>query len=298
VTTKINTKLAMIDDFLIDCVLNEEHTFESEVTEYPVEDGADITDNVRPKPIVVTMDCIISNTPLPPISSLRGPRDDGTAFSLLSATRGVLQVTPAQEAYQRMMIIRNAREPVTIRTSLDTFKNMVLKNLTIPRASGSGDALRFTASWQQVEIITNVRGTRVAIPGAKTGTSKNKPPAPTKQKFFITDPYDGTWFDPDINGWREGASFNPKTGRWEFFKGRPIHIDQQRWQSGEFHPTDAEVRQINENGVLPPGTIDKNGKVNQNLAQQVHLVTDPASIDAARNAGVTDQWGNPLNDIP
>jgi hypothetical protein len=279
---QINTKLAMIDDFLIDCVLSEDHQFESEVTEYPVEDGADITDNVRPKPIVVTMECLISNTPLPPISALRGPRADGTAFSLLSATRAILQVTPAQEAYQRMLLIRAAREPVTIRTSVDTFKNMVLKNLTIPRAAGGGDALRFTATWQQIEIVTNTRGTRVAIPGAKDGGSRHKPAAPSGLVTRSVDPYDGTWYDPDINGWREGASYDSTKGHWDFFKGRPLHVDAHAWQTQD-HLTDAQYKDANEAGLVP---VDKKSAVpGKNIGQQFQLITDPKSIDAARAAG-------------
>ena len=45
-----------IAGFVIDAALRETHTYESEVTEYPVESGAMITDNIRPRPITIEIE--------------------------------------------------------------------------------------------------------------------------------------------------------------------------------------------------------------------------------------------------
>lgn len=143
-------QLVMIDEFLMDVSLNEGHEFESEVTEFPVESGSNIVDNVRPKPITVTMECLVSNTPIGFLATTRGTGSGSPS-------------DPVDDAYEHLLKIRERREPVTIRTSLRTFENMVLKSLSIPRSSGRGDELRFTATFQQIQVVTNKRVRRVAV---------------------------------------------------------------------------------------------------------------------------------------
>lgn len=48
-----------------DASLAEQHRRESEITDYPIEQGANISDHVRPKPIIVQLLCIVSQTPIP-----------------------------------------------------------------------------------------------------------------------------------------------------------------------------------------------------------------------------------------
>ncbi len=193
---------AMISGYLIDVALSEQHEFESEVTEYPVESGSDVTDNVRPKPIMVTMECIVSNTPIGTIANIRA--------NALAQPGGNNPGSPADDAYAVMLKIRDDREPVTIATSLQTFTNMVMKSLSIPRATGRGDELRFTAVFQQVTIVTNKR-IQTAIPIAQAPKTVNKAPipiaAPTGTVQIDTKTLD--WYDPTIGGWRRSAKKNP-----------------------------------------------------------------------------------------
>lgn len=146
----LNRQLSAINGFLVDCLLSDNHTFAAEVTKFPVESGGTITDNIRNEPLVVVMDCLVSNTPLGQLVALRDKVNE-----------------PADAAYDMLLKVRADRLPVTIRTSLRTYENMALQNLSIPRASGRGDELRFTATFQEIEIVVNKRGTRVAIAGAK-----------------------------------------------------------------------------------------------------------------------------------
>lgn len=142
----------MINDFLIDVALTETHEFEADVTEYPVESGSSISDNIRSKPIMVTMEGLVSNSPLEEIAKYR-----------------IAPAEPVADAYAMLLDVRDKREPVTIRTSLGTFENMALQSLSIPRDGSRGDALRFTAKFQQIQTVTNVRGKRLrtSIPGGK-----------------------------------------------------------------------------------------------------------------------------------
>lgn len=146
-----------IDSYPMDLAVTEMHGFESEATEHPVEKGADVTDHVRAKPITIALECIVSDTPLAKIAS--------------DATRQG-STLPSADAYAHLLAIRNARQPVTVETSLGSFASMALISLSVPRENAKSGGLFFSASFQQITIVENKRTTvRVAIPIAKRTTN-------------------------------------------------------------------------------------------------------------------------------
>lgn len=153
-----------IGDYTIDASLTETHTFESEVTEFPVEQGSAISDNIRPKPIVVVIEGIVSDTPIGKIADLRNSEGDA----------GGLDYLPSIDALSYLMLVRDNRQPVPITSSLKRFENMVLTNLEVPRDAKTGAALRFTATFQQVTIVTNQR-TTVRVVDKRTASPTGKP---------------------------------------------------------------------------------------------------------------------------
>lgn len=145
-----------IDGYRIDVALSEDHSFDSDVTDFPVERGGDITDNVRVKPIVVTLDGLISDAPL------------GDLVQLRQREGSFIGSAPSNDAFAKLLEIRDARQPVTIETSLQVFKDMMLKSLSVPRDAKTGKALRFRATFQQIRFVTNVfQRVRVAVPRAQ-----------------------------------------------------------------------------------------------------------------------------------
>lgn len=148
----------MIGTYIIDAALTEEHNFDSDVTEYPVEQAGDGTDNIRPKPITVTIEGIVSDTPIGKMVDIRVNQGDN----------GQLDFTPSADALAALTAIRDARLPVPIVTSLKAYDNMAMTSLKIPRDAATGAALRFTADFQQIIFVTNNRTTvRVATPDAQ-----------------------------------------------------------------------------------------------------------------------------------
>lgn len=172
-----SAELALIDEFYIDCIASETHQFDSEITEFPVEDGSVISDNIRNKPVVVTMECIVSNTPFDLIEKFRRGGDARFRPSGIDAS-------PADDAYAMLLAIRKDRRLVVIETSLGGYINMGLESLSIPRNGNRADEIRFTATFRQVEIVQNRRGTRVAIPIAIAKKAKSM--TPKEFKVFAT----------------------------------------------------------------------------------------------------------------
>ena len=133
---------------LVDVTMSENHTFESEVTDYPVESGGSISDNIRPRPITVSMEGIISNTPLEPMLTARSV-GFGDEFGEPEKS--------AQNAHAHLLQVFAGREPVTIRTSLGTYKSMAMTSLDMQRDSSTIDCLKFNARFQQISIANDIR---------------------------------------------------------------------------------------------------------------------------------------------
>jgi hypothetical protein len=157
----------VIDGFPIDAAETQGHTFGAEVTSFPVETGADVTDNVRLTPAEISLDCIVSDTPIGPIVALRDPLS-----------------TPSDDAYARLLAIRAARLPVVVVTARGRFENMMLTSLSIPVKSDDGKTLRFTVAFREVRFVANLR-TQVRV--AKPRSKKKVDRGPRTPKATVTD---------------------------------------------------------------------------------------------------------------
>lgn len=143
-----------INGYPIDLALSEEFSAETEITEYPIETGANASDHMRNLPIELTFEGIVSDTPI--------------GAAAVDPTRQGEGVKPSKDAYDRLVEIRNNREPVVIECSLGKFEKMGLANLSIPRSRTTGKSLHFTVTFREMNFITNNRTTvRVAIPNGK-----------------------------------------------------------------------------------------------------------------------------------
>lgn len=151
-------QIIMINGFLIDISKGEEHTWRNEITDFPVESGSNISDNIRLKPLTITLECLVSNTPLGAIAAERDKVNE-----------------PADAAYDMLQRILDAREYVPIQTSLRTYQNMGIESLSVPRRAGRGDDIQFTVAFKQITVKLNRRSKRVAIPSALDGGKANKP---------------------------------------------------------------------------------------------------------------------------
>jgi hypothetical protein len=64
-----------IDTIWVDASLRETYSYGAEVTEHPVEQGADVADHIRPRSRVLSIEAVVTNTPI----EVPGSHADGTA---------------------------------------------------------------------------------------------------------------------------------------------------------------------------------------------------------------------------
>lgn len=134
-----------IGPIAVDAYISEGHTPEAELTEFEVERGSNITDNVRVKPFKLTVEGVISNAPL------------GLELEAIREAETAGEKSPAAFVYEQLITMIETREPVDVTTSLRTYKNMVLLSCPVMRDKDNANTLTFSASFQQIRIVENRR---------------------------------------------------------------------------------------------------------------------------------------------
>ncbi len=130
----------------IDAVSEEEHSLRSEVTENPVEEGAQISDHVQLQALELRIDGVVSDSPL----------RFGAISSVLNAGQTISQLfgtTKASiDAYNEMVRLWKSRQPFNVLTSLRRYENMVFQEVSIPRRAATGNAIHFSATLREIRI--------------------------------------------------------------------------------------------------------------------------------------------------
>lgn len=121
--------------FTFDATVSESPTHESELTDHPIEKGADVTDHVQVKPATLDLSVIVTNAPFP--------------------EQGTPEHGRAEAAYDRLLEIWRAGEPVTWSTPRRTWPNMIITRISAPRDSPSGHTV-FELALREVVFVDQV----------------------------------------------------------------------------------------------------------------------------------------------
>jgi len=141
---RVRLGVAASDEFLpfgaieLDASLDETHVAENEVTQFPVEVGADITDHVRRQPDRCTIRGLISNHPLVPGLGVGGGR--------------------AAEGYQKLLAMVDEAQLISVVTTLRQYQDMVIESLEVPRDPQFSSSVQCSISLRQVltaEVATS-----------------------------------------------------------------------------------------------------------------------------------------------
>lgn len=122
-----------IQDLQIDIVSSEVIELPSETTDNPIESGAEVTDHIINRPIILRMVCQIGGSTL-----------------LNFADRKL-------EGYEALKKLRDDKQPVTVVSGLETFSNMLINNISIDRNLQNASVLQFQIEFKQAKIVSSQR---------------------------------------------------------------------------------------------------------------------------------------------
>lgn len=192
VTLLFTKKRTQLGGITLDAAITEHHGVSVEVTKHPVEAGANISDHRRVQPRSVTVEGVITNTPIP------GPTDpqvtqefNGHPF----VSRSQYDPTRAGNAYQDLLDLASSSTLVDVVTTMETYSNMTLSSLDIPRDARTGEAVRFTATFTEIRTVSNatvqvsktLRGQKKDNKHKKTAPDASAPQVKKTALKVITD---------------------------------------------------------------------------------------------------------------
>lgn len=146
-TLVYKTPAKSIGGITVDAFMSENYNFSNEVSEIPIEEGVTVTDNVIENPDEIQIEGFFGKYEFKAENSM----SDQKLASISAKIPNVMQ--RVKRYYQELLRLKKAREPLTLVTGLDTFDNMVITNLNIPRDVQTGADLHFTMSLKKLPII-------------------------------------------------------------------------------------------------------------------------------------------------
>lgn len=143
---KVQTVPAKIGDNLtVDVVMSKEVTFESTVSENPVETGFVISDHVHRKPLKLTLDAVFTPTSMTGGGQL--------ALGLFGRT-GTNSTGRLTNVFNSIMQIYKDGAPVRVTLPDNIYENMVLVAAPLPRRAEDGICYRSQLEFQQVIVVS------------------------------------------------------------------------------------------------------------------------------------------------
>jgi hypothetical protein len=141
-----------------DATLLEEFTRSADITTFPIESGAVLSDHHQPQPRAITLEVMVSDTPVKPPNTLPGktsaaPQPPG--FSLGPILYFAGRVTRVVDTFDVLDGLLDNSILVNIVLFGDQeYKNMVISNMRAPRTAEDGTSLTFTVDFLQVAFAT------------------------------------------------------------------------------------------------------------------------------------------------
>lgn len=146
-----------IDGFPFDLAVTAEPTYQSELTKHPIDAKALISDHIIDSQLVLSLECVVSDTPTGAIASHSTRQNTGTSPVLVS-----------DAAWNKLFEIRSKKRAVTVETGRRTYERMVITSLSERAEMATAGGAYFTVTLEQATIVENKRVTvRVAVPLAK-----------------------------------------------------------------------------------------------------------------------------------
>ena len=174
----ITTKSLATTMYVFDAVVRASHNLQLQITEHPVQTGANISDHAYMLPFRVTLEIGISDA----MAQFGGKANDWTGTTSKSVS-----------AFQTLMSLQANRVFLTLSTRLYTYSNMMIESIAPEETNATIASLRATVTFKQVFTATVATQSVSARPNTTDNTQLATqqavpPPAAVQQQYSVTPP--------------------------------------------------------------------------------------------------------------
>ena len=133
-----------IGELEVDAIIERTTNLDSNVTDYPVEDGFPVADHVSRQPLTLSMTVVC--TPTPVVASGSDNTSDGQLWHNE-------EVNTLQGTADKLQDIYKKGEPVIIVTPDAIYKDMIMTQAPLPRNVQDGVCYRMSLEFKQIRIV-------------------------------------------------------------------------------------------------------------------------------------------------
>lgn len=130
----------------VDAALEEVGTDLLQVTEHPVEAGANITDHSFYRPAELVMHCGWSNANAPFANHLGGNQ---TFFG-----GSLVKDDYVSSIYSQLLALQQSLQPFTVVTTMRSYQNMLITSIALTRDQKTSQALMITVAMRQIIFVS------------------------------------------------------------------------------------------------------------------------------------------------
>lgn len=159
-TTQPVAIIRSVGGFIFDVTIQETHEIEYEITTNPLETGVSVGDHKYRLPYKLTIQGMVSDTPLHATSGTNGVDQ----FTSTNATR-------SKAAFDAILSLGESTDFLIVQTGLKVYQNMQVKKFTTSQDKDSARALIFTLDLLEVDVVTTQI---VNLPPRRSGTTNNQ----------------------------------------------------------------------------------------------------------------------------
>lgn len=138
----------------LDLILDEEHSKSAQVTENPLQDGRAISDGIFLELQEGSLTGLVTNHSVKIAEERAKQLELQDSETLMAEAENYQLENRAKQAWLDLKAVMDAKQPVTIVTSLEVYDNVAITNISTERNGDSGDALEIKVSFRQILTVS------------------------------------------------------------------------------------------------------------------------------------------------
>ena len=138
----------------LDLILDEDHSKSAQVTENPLQDGRAISDGIFLELQEGSLTGLVTNHSVKIAEERAKQLELQDSETLMAEAENYQLENRARQAWLDLKAVMDAKQPVTIVTSLEVYDNVAITNISTERNGDSGDALEIKVSFRQILTVS------------------------------------------------------------------------------------------------------------------------------------------------
>lgn len=138
----------------LDLILDEDHSKSAQVTENPLQDGRAISDGIFLELQEGSLTGLVTNHSVKRAEERAKQLELQDSETLMAEAKNYQLENRAKQAWVDLKAVMDAKQPVTIVTSLEVYDDVAITNISTERNGDSGDALEIKVSFRQILTVS------------------------------------------------------------------------------------------------------------------------------------------------